>query len=104
MDLMTGELAKRAGVNVETLRFDERKGLQTAPRRASGYRESPADSVPPHPVHQAGPGAGLYALGDPGGCSNTSDFAAVAAESRTPAYVVYRTAAPERPAGEWIEA
>jgi MerR family copper efflux transcriptional regulator len=38
--LKTGELARRAGVNVETLRFYERKGLlPEPPRRASGYRE-----------------------------------------------------------------
>lgn len=47
MQLMTGELAKRAGVNVETLRFYERKGLlPMPPRRMSGYRQYPADSVP----------------------------------------------------------
>lgn len=46
MEMMTGELAKRAGVNVETLRFYERKGLlPVPPRRASGYREYPPDSV-----------------------------------------------------------
>ena len=45
-NLMTGELAKRAGVNVETLRFYERKGLLPAPtRRASGYREYPPGDV-----------------------------------------------------------
>jgi MerR family mercuric resistance operon transcriptional regulator len=44
--LKTGELAKRAGVNVETLRFYERKGLlPVPPRRESGYREYPAESV-----------------------------------------------------------
>ena len=44
--LMTGELAKRASVNVETLRFYERKGLlPPPPRRSSGYREYPAESV-----------------------------------------------------------
>jgi Hg(II)-responsive transcriptional regulator len=38
--LKTGELARRAGVNVETLRFYERKGLlPEPPRRVSGYRE-----------------------------------------------------------------
>ena len=46
MELMTGELAKRAGVNVETLRFYERKGLlPSPPRRGSGYRQYPAESV-----------------------------------------------------------
>mgnify|MGYP001055567050 CR=1 FL=1 len=44
--LKTGELAKRAGVNVETLRFYEREGLMPEPpRRMSGYREYPAESV-----------------------------------------------------------
>lgn len=44
--LKTGELAKRTGVNVETLRFYEREGLiPEPPRRLSGYREYPAESV-----------------------------------------------------------
>lgn len=44
--LKTGELAKRAGVNVETLRFYEREGLlPEPPRRLSGYREYPAENV-----------------------------------------------------------
>lgn len=44
--LKTGELAKRAGVNVETLRFYERKGLLPVPsRRISGYREYPVESA-----------------------------------------------------------
>ena len=44
--LKTGELAKRAGVNVETLRFYEREGLvPVPPRRVSGYREYPVESV-----------------------------------------------------------
>ena len=44
--LRTGELAKQAGVNVETLRFYEREGLLAEPpRRASGYREYPTDTV-----------------------------------------------------------
>ncbi len=45
-NLTTGELAKQAGVNVETLRFYERKGLlPKPPQRASGYREYPTESV-----------------------------------------------------------
>lgn len=44
--LKTGELAKRAGVNVETLRFYERKGLlPQPPRRESGYRQYPPENV-----------------------------------------------------------
>jgi len=42
----TGELAKRAGVNVQTLKYYERRGLLLEPnRRASGYREYDADAV-----------------------------------------------------------
>ena len=44
--LRSGELAKRAGVNIETLRFYERKGLLPhPPRRGSGYREYPVESI-----------------------------------------------------------
>ena len=44
--LGSGELATKAGVNVETLRVYERKGiLPQPPRRAPGYREYPPDAV-----------------------------------------------------------
>lgn len=44
--LRTAEVAEQAGVNVETLRFYERKGiLPEPPRRASGYREYPPETV-----------------------------------------------------------
>lgn len=44
--LRTAEVAEQAGVNVETLRFYERKGiLAEPPRRASGYREYPPETV-----------------------------------------------------------
>src|SRR6266702_193294 len=44
--LRTGEVAAQAGVNVQTLRYYERRGLLKEPaRRASGYREYPPDSV-----------------------------------------------------------
>ncbi len=46
MGLRTGEVARRAGVHVETLRFYERKGiLPEPPRRKSGYREYPPETV-----------------------------------------------------------
>lgn len=46
MALRTGEVARLAGVNVETLRFYERRGmLPVPPRRMSGYREYPPDTV-----------------------------------------------------------
>ena len=41
-----GEVARRAGVGVETVRFYERQGLLEAPqRRASGYRQYDGDAV-----------------------------------------------------------
>jgi len=40
------EAAEQAGVNVQTVRYYERRGLlPKAPRRASGYREFPDDAV-----------------------------------------------------------
>jgi DNA-binding transcriptional MerR regulator len=44
--LTIGQLANRAGVGVETVRFYERQGLLEAPTRAvSGYRQYPQDAV-----------------------------------------------------------
>jgi MerR family copper efflux transcriptional regulator len=44
--LTIGEVARRAGVGVETLRFYEREGLIAEPRRRpSGYRQYPAEAV-----------------------------------------------------------
>ena len=41
-----GQVAKQAGVNIQTLRFYERKGLVTpAGRRASGYRQYTLEAV-----------------------------------------------------------
>jgi Hg(II)-responsive transcriptional regulator len=41
-----GELARAAGVNVQTVRYYERRGLlEEPPRRASGYREYPESDV-----------------------------------------------------------
>jgi MerR family transcriptional regulator, copper efflux regulator len=41
-----GEAAEQAGVNIQTLRYYERRGLlPRTPRRASGYREFPDDAV-----------------------------------------------------------
>ena len=40
------QTAKEAGVNAQTLRYYERRGLlPEPPRRGSGYREYPADAV-----------------------------------------------------------
>jgi MerR family copper efflux transcriptional regulator len=44
--LTISQLAKRARVNVETIRYYERRGLLPAPsRRASGYRQYSQDNV-----------------------------------------------------------
>ncbi len=44
--LRTGEVARQADVNVETLRYYEREGiLPEPPRRMSGYREYPPETV-----------------------------------------------------------
>jgi Cu(I)-responsive transcriptional regulator len=41
-----GEAAEQAGVNVQTLRYYERRGLlPRPPRRTSGYREFPDEAV-----------------------------------------------------------
>jgi Hg(II)-responsive transcriptional regulator len=44
--LRTGEVAAQAGVNAQTLRYYERRGLLKQPeRRRSGYREYPPDTI-----------------------------------------------------------
>src|SRR5687768_369530 len=44
--LRTGQVAAKAGVNVQTLRYYERRGLLAEPkRRRSGYREYRPDAV-----------------------------------------------------------
>ena len=44
--LTVGQVAKQAGVGVETIRFYERRGLIAEPkRRASGYRQYRLDAV-----------------------------------------------------------
>jgi len=42
----TGELAARAGVNIQTLRYYERRGLlREPPRRPSGFRKYPEEAM-----------------------------------------------------------
>jgi Hg(II)-responsive transcriptional regulator len=44
--MKTGELAARAAVNVQTVRFYERRGILPKPARTrGGYRDYPADAV-----------------------------------------------------------
>jgi len=45
--LRTGEVAERAGVNAQTLRYYERRGLIATPQRSpGGHRAYPAETVP----------------------------------------------------------
>ncbi len=45
-DMTIGEAADRSNVNVQTIRYYERRGLLPTPRRsASGYRQYSADNV-----------------------------------------------------------
>jgi DNA-binding transcriptional MerR regulator len=44
--MQTGQVARQSGVNVQTLRYYERRGLLQAPaRRPSGYREYTSHAV-----------------------------------------------------------
>jgi len=44
--LTIGQVAKQVGVGLETIRFYERRGLiEEPPRRASGYRDYPPDTI-----------------------------------------------------------
>jgi MerR family mercuric resistance operon transcriptional regulator len=44
--MQSSQTAKEAGVNAQTLRYYERRGLLARPpRRGSGYRDYPADAV-----------------------------------------------------------
>ncbi|MGH7639219.1 MAG: heavy metal-responsive transcriptional regulator [Gemmatimonadaceae bacterium] len=44
--MMIGELAKRAGVNIETVRYYERRGILPRPARTpSGYRQYEPDAL-----------------------------------------------------------
>jgi len=46
MPLTIGQVAKRSGIGIETVRFYERKGLvEEPPRTDSGYRQYPEDVV-----------------------------------------------------------
>jgi len=44
--LTIGELAKKSGVNIETIRYYEKRGLLTEPPRSeSGYRQFPEETL-----------------------------------------------------------
>jgi DNA-binding transcriptional MerR regulator len=65
--LRIGEVANRARVNIQTLRYYERRGLLEAPERtASGYREYPSETVRLIRFNQASTRPRLHAQGDRG--------------------------------------
>jgi DNA-binding transcriptional MerR regulator len=44
--MRTGQIANQAGVNIQTLRYYERRGILQSPvRRDSGYRDYPTDAI-----------------------------------------------------------
>lgn len=44
--MRSGQIAEKAGVNIQTLRYYERRGILEPPaRRESGYREYPSDAI-----------------------------------------------------------
>ena len=45
MSMTIGQLASAAGINVETVRYYERRGLLAQPERGDGYREYSQDDV-----------------------------------------------------------
>lgn len=58
--LSIGQVAKEAGIGVETVRFYEREGLLPAPqRRPSGYRQYPSDTARRIRFVQAAKGLGF---------------------------------------------
>ena len=45
--MRAGQIAQQAGIHLETLRYYERLGLlPSPPRRSSGYREYPTETLP----------------------------------------------------------
>jgi hypothetical protein len=62
------KLAKQAHVNIETIRYYERRGLMPQPPRLeSGYRQLPPVSsrcYKASPIHQASPGTGVLSERD----------------------------------------
>jgi MerR family mercuric resistance operon transcriptional regulator len=84
-DLTIGKLAERAGVNVETIRYYQRRGLLDEPKKPlGGYRRYPSDTVKRVRFIKRAQGlgftleevAGLLRLDAAGTCAETRELAA----------------------------
>jgi MerR family mercuric resistance operon transcriptional regulator len=84
-DLTIGKLAERAGVNVETIRYYQRRGLLDEPKKPlGGYRRYPSDTVKRVRFIKRAQGlgftleevAGLVRLDAAGACAETREVAA----------------------------
>jgi MerR family mercuric resistance operon transcriptional regulator len=84
-DLTIGKLAERAGVNVETIRYYQRRGLLDEPKKPlGGYRRYPSDTVKRVRFIKRAQGlgftleevAGLLRLDAAGACAETRELAA----------------------------
>jgi MerR family mercuric resistance operon transcriptional regulator len=84
-DLTIGKLAERAGVNVETIRYYQRRGLLDEPKKPlGGYRRYPSDTVKRVRFIKRAQGlgftleevAGLLRLDAAGACVETRELAA----------------------------
>ncbi|HMG03092.1 MAG TPA: Hg(II)-responsive transcriptional regulator [Edaphobacter sp.] len=84
-NLTIGALAKRGGVNVETIRYYQRRGLLEEPSRpVAGFRQYPPESVKQVRFIKRAQGLGftleeilgLLALGERQACMETREIAA----------------------------
>jgi MerR family mercuric resistance operon transcriptional regulator len=84
-DLTIGKLAERAGVNVETIRYYQRRGLLDEPKKPlGGYRRYPSETVKRVRFIKRAQGlgftleevAGLLRLDAAGACAETRELAA----------------------------
>jgi MerR family mercuric resistance operon transcriptional regulator len=84
-NLTIGALAKRGGVNVETIRYYQRRGLLEEPSKPiAGFRQYPSDSVKQVRFIKRAQGLGftleeihgLFALGEGKACMETREIAA----------------------------
>jgi MerR family mercuric resistance operon transcriptional regulator len=83
-DLTIGKLAEQAGVNVETIRYYQRRGLLDEPKKLGGYRRYPSDTAKRVRFIKRAQGlgftleeiTGLLRLDAAGACAETRELAA----------------------------